>query len=274
LVERSNLGEFETPQIYAEDVYDSLYSRCSNIVSNLALAQDDAIEVMGDDPAQANQIMFKALEEAYAKIATSKGPAAPHVSLAIIEGFKVANAYQAKLPMSHIKNHVGVDMGYALFIQKLYKLIFQAYDNLDLKNFSNYKRVCVRGRYCFNQAINPHSLFSDEYYDGIRKLAVGFLNILVDSAEASGRDSVELALTAAVADSAAEILNQSVYRRDFACAVVDLWNIKVRASVNSCGSRNGIPLYRVVNHIRHAVAGVYASLTNGGYGQRRCRARR
>ncbi len=242
-----------------EDYYTDLFRRCTSIMTDLGRARDKATRELVTNTKTANQTMVNALNAAAAKLVSRQVTAAPHVTTAIIQANKISQFYWSLVKNSNMIGYDPNQQGFWGIINRLYNTVHYAYYEIDQKQFNNFVTVCLTNHYCYQQNFNPHLNFGEEYYQGIRRLTLQFLDVLVVSAPQAPLAADEFALSAVVANAAASVLNRSNYRLEHACEIVDLLNLSVEAEGMAKGNPN-VPPEVDINYVRSSVGSVYESL--------------
>lgn len=151
----------------------------------------------------------------------------PHTLVAIEKGKEILVAVNGMVdreivgwPNPADQNRFGGSIKYLVF-SSIYQSILNAFHRLDRVYFPNayVAFFCASNREC---SLPPYGELPREYYDGIRCLARGFLLLEHQLGPLQAFDTVELVATQKTLGAAAAILDQSVYRRDFAALISSL----------------------------------------------------
>lgn len=254
-----------------EPQFEDYYARCYNFLSELESAKAEANENIR--PYQgltaAANYMFAALNEKASQVPQyGEDPSLPHTMNAIVAASKVANSLSQSLSSQTTLNAQAKGQIKFMIAHQLYNIISKAYYNLDAEHYANTYRSCFGGG-CDHGSISVDNGFIDqfrEYANGVRDLAVEFINLQKTTDQMQATDKTELAMTAAVAGAAKGILMGSLFGRDYSCGIMELNAIQHQANSYLCNSPN-YPTYRVVNSLR-------ARLNNVNFPRRGCHGNR
>lgn len=241
---------------YSSGYYQRVYDRCGDSVSRLRKARARSSRILqkrGVGPA--NRILFDQLFAEYKNLKEYRTLAPPHTLVAILEGYKVANIYQAHLPQMlpiNDPNNIPLDLAYHRFMTQLYDVIIWAREHLDRPH---YHRYCIAGRYCGDQGWKYNGDYDDAYYHGMEKLTHNFLNMLQKVRRTARTNQLEFILTAAMAESSAYILDKSPYAREMQCKIEEILDVSDLATRSACGWT-----YPDVSEVRYEVDALVQAL--------------
>jgi hypothetical protein len=244
--------------------YTDFYSRCGSMIGQLNYAQSQARRFLrtGSIGQAANVLINTLIDSAKTLPPEDADVAYPLTIESIRQGAQVAkslvNATQTDRNMTA---RMAAQVKYNVVV-KIYNAITKAYTELDVPYYEE-----VNDR-CYGNCVGI-GLAEDfnNYFNGVADLAKEFLNIQSDSAAAQGTDKVELGMTAAAAKAAKKIVMNSVFRRDFSCAILELHSIQVEAESFLCQGNPGYNQYSFVEELRQRLNNVNFPARGCGHGR-------
>jgi hypothetical protein len=251
--------------------YEDFYARCGSMIDQLARAERQSqMFLRSNNKSAAANVLITTLIQ-YAQNLPPEDAAVPYPITfeSIRQGSRLAQTLMAIAVSSRATNltpYQANEIKYNM-ISKIYQTIKKAYTELDTPYYRDYNRTCFGGN-CVG--ISAKRQFN-EYYDGVAELAKLFLKAQVNGGRAQGNDKTELKLTAASAKAAKYVLLNSVFARDYSCAILELHAIQVDAESFVCEGNPGYNQADFVDIIRESLAGVrFAEMncSNGHHGHR------
>lgn len=238
-----------TPIVFrqAKVGYQDILSRCSNSISDLkiTLRKANTLARMGK-LIKASSELIEGLEEKIASTPVWGGVDAPHAIDAIQASLDIANVLVKST--SQQSPSLGQDLvgqiRYSTMTQ-LYKVIFDAYEQLDMPYFVNSRNHC-ESRRCDH---DDYDMLPSEYYNGIARLASSFIELQKRMGPMQASDMIELSMTQVSVKAAKNILLNSLFRRGFSCTITKLHNIEVDIH-EYMHCRNEMPLQWFVEQVR------------------------
>lgn len=227
--------------------YSDLYSRCGSMIGDLNYAQSQARRFLrtGSVTQAANVLINSLIASAKNLPPEDADVAYPLTIESIRQGAEVAKSLLAATAGDRNMTPRMAGQVKLQVVSKIYNAITKAYTQLDVPYYEE-----VNQRYYGNSiSIGIIDSFS-EYFTGVADLAKEFLDIQGSSAAAQGTDKVELRMTAAAAKAAKKIVLNSVFRRDFSCAIMELHSIQVEAETYLCEGNPGYNQYSFVEELR------------------------
>lgn len=230
--------------------YADLYARCGDDLAALNSAQSRANRIVRNVGfnAAANELIATLQQQAANVPAIGADVALPHTMMAIKASAQIVNALSASLNGRDVPVMMAGQVKFVL-ANKLYNLIKQAYNEIDSELSRPVVYNCY-GRGCYDGSISigydAYPQYYQAYYNGVRDLAVKFIDLQKQTDGMQATDNTELAMTAAVAGAAKEILLNSMFRRSYACGILELQSIQSDAQEFMCSN----PGYNQADFVR------------------------
>lgn len=252
------------------DYYDDLYARCTTYLHNfeqalfLAMRKYNQNDIRGGNNKIINTLAQMSSDIQYGQGDLAYAPA--DLLRAIVHASEITQAYKVALldPRNAPFDGPGAlnqsaQVSLKFFLAQVVKIIQSAGQNLNQQYFSNVTE-CMANGYCYSRR-SPYSYFDQQSAFYTKQLAFQFVDLLVRTGRTTLTDALELKVISSVSAAAAKILNRSIFRRDYACEVVNLWNIHKHASNFACDTSNPRQTVADVDSMRQAVAQVHWSLS-------------
>jgi hypothetical protein len=233
--------------------YSDFYYRCGSMIGQLEQAEIEANRFLRTSSlgTAANVLINTLIAKAQTLPPEQADVAYPLTIESIRQGAEVAKALlKSTQGDSNMTQRMAAQVKYNV-IKKVYKAIHKAYTELDEPYYMQTNERCYGN--CVEVGMPEE--FSN-YYDGVAGLAKEFLNIQGSTADAQGTDKVELGMTAAAAKAAKKIVMNSVFRRDFSCAIMELHAIQVEAETFLCQGNPGYNQAAFVEELRARLSNV------------------
>lgn len=243
--------------------YADFYYRCGSMIGELEYAQSVAKQLLFSQGkgAAADKLISTLIAKAATLPPEDLDVAYPLTMESIRQAAEVAKSLTKITTADRsMPNRMAAQIKYNTAVN-LYRIIKKAYTQLDQPYYMNTTRECYGN--CVG--INMRDRF-DNYADGIVDLAKEFLNLQVNSATAQGTDVVEIGMTAASAKAAKKIVLNSVFRRDYSCAIMELHTIQVEAESFLCPGGTGYSSGYFTESLRARLANVQFPTRGCGYG--------
>jgi hypothetical protein len=247
--------------------YSNLLNTCAAATENLSytreLAEDDA---RAGNFKEASRKLFEALIYEAGNIGTLPYAPFPHTALAITEAAFIANQLRTALlragtpspnptplpspgpgnppawfpaPIQLPITANALNQVEFLVLSQLYNVVNRAY-GIDARWYTSLivPRCYQNWRTCYSSSYSPNPYWlPQEYFDGVRELAIAILEAQKQIQHLQYSDIVEFAVAGAVAKSAKAILMTALYRRDLICSIRELHMLEARIGyVQSGGS--------------------------------------
>ncbi len=216
------------------------YESCSNASRELTRARRDASfhAVHGRLAEAASELKSAVYRVADGdlRIIGRQAPG-PHLAFAALEGQKILQTADGALGALPARLRVQVDY---LISSELVDLLIQAFDDLDNKYVKQISDDC--GSCWFDK-------LPLEYFDGVRLLALRFVELQIKLQEVLASDLVEIKIAKSVTIAATNFLEAYTGRRAYCSALNDLIDLKDWI----CGymQQPNYPSYELIPAIRH-----------------------
>lgn len=243
--------------------YEDFYARCGSMIGQLKHAEIQARRFLntGNLGQAANILINTLISSSHDLPAEDADVSYPLTIESIRQGARIAQTLLTATQTDRgLTPRMASQVKYNV-IAKVYKAIDQAYNELDANYYLQVNQRCYGG--CVSVGLPE---VYDGYYNGVADLAKIFLNIQRNSAAAQGTDRVELNLTAAAAKAARKIIMNSVFRRDYSCAIMELHTIQVEAEAYLCQGNPGYNQWSFVEELRSRLSSVNFPARGCGHG--------
>ncbi|MCM2322455.1 MAG: hypothetical protein NDJ90_04255 [Oligoflexia bacterium] len=244
--------------------YDDILARCQTWVTDLQNARWSAdLEARSGNIDGAAQLLFRALLQKRNEIGGRYNPA-PNTADAIRASINIADEVFDASNATDVPLRLRDELRY-LMLDSLYGFIEQAYFNIDQEYYHHVSRYCSRYRQCQNGDFSEFPpAYSAGYYDGVRQLALGLLDLQIRLDELQASDVLELRVSRAVTSGASDMLLSSVLRRNLSCPINKLvFATKQIDRFLSCGDI-ALPRYEQVHLVRELILDARHNLSDSG----------
>lgn len=223
--------------------YQSLLNRCQGYIDDLLKAKASAnmIAKTGQLKLAADK-MQQAIEE---KAASLPPPFSSEFYPHTVEAIRTAADIAVNVSSAAWAGQY--ELGPQLTAQVRYLAIVRAIEMVHM----SYEQLDAHYMYSVNTCYYGCDTFNAlpmQYYQGVKKLALGYLYYQLQQGPMMAHDTVELAVAQVITKAAKESLARSMFRRELACAVTALHNLEMKIGEYLCGDT--IPSEWEVDQVR------------------------
>lgn len=242
--------------------YQNLLNRCTTYVSDLMMAVN--IANMQKESAGVGVAANTLKNAILSKAAMLPPPFTADVYTNTVEAIRVAGMMvnQIELGVAQKQAVLGKNLTdrvrYRAY-KRAIQLISQTYDTLDRSYFVPSIQICIGG-------CNPFADLNSHYSDGLRELALNYLDYSQATGPGTADTDIELLVAYTSVNAAKVILSQSQFRRDVACTVSGLHNLQYLIGEMITGSLQTMPDQTKEQNVRAGIESARQQIQSSLYG--------